>query len=880
MIDNNCALENVYTNDDFQDGQMTSQVNSEMLPFFKVTLFVTDELITLNLASLRFDTARIVRKFISEDKYMNPCTVAEQEYKSVITGLKFYESYGGIGFQIKQFTTTDNLYIDYDNSYSICFHDSDELAVSEIYFRILFALDDICNRFFANMMLHKLQNFIRGIDVFFHQAKLSFLLDYQSDIFEQQGIFKLSEFIDMNVWSINSSIANELYLDILRAIKRIKKPHQVLELLVTDLKVREKFVAENRCFSSEKTLEQIGVEMGLTRERVRQLAEKVIRKIRESKSKLELIKDLFLTLRALCESEFYISADELKQLGTTVNEIICLSEIMGGTILLPRINGTGIFPFRQKSDKCEWAEKIEKFSVSFPGLLTPVEKQYVLNEIKSVLHNDGIDIPLTAISEIAFRGYVANDDVLIKKSLRMGDRYEIVLEKFFPNGIKLYQTDEMRRFRHGYASLFKDDNISGNDHAISVRVADRCMLIDRGTYILNKQISLPPEFVEEMLQFIQQYPFDMVMTNAIQHRFNEELIEAGIENKYYLVSVLKQYFSDRFSFRRDYVIKGGVSGNFYSNITDFVKQRINGVSFYELQEQFPGIPKAVIYFALSDYENVIPMYNKMYMHKSNIIFPEQKSVLHVLKQVVAKEHIVSDERIFDLIKREHVDFISNNNINTSWYLFSIIRAFFSDDFKFSRPHIINEAFDSENGQEALKSSFWGKKYVYIDEIKSYAKEKQIQIYDLSKLLNSYSDRYLILNKEKLVSIEELGLSKSDFAQVESVVIEELGEMDYSEISRLNVINRLPKGAIPITEWLVYSIINRFGTCASAVTSTPQFMHSVPIIMKNGTDIDSIRDDYASTVTTERRIKIDDLSDIDRLVEDIIVSEFFWEEGDY
>jgi hypothetical protein len=325
-------------------------------------------------------------------------------------------------------------------------------------------------------------------------------------------------------------------------------------------------------------------------------------------------------------------------------------------------------------------------------------------------------------------------------------------------------------------------------------------------------------------------------------------------------------------------VKGSVSGNFYSNITDLVKQYPNGLSFDAIQDRFKGIPEAVIYFALSEDDNIVPMYNKMYMHKCNIVFPEQRGVLQLLKQVVSKEHIVSDKRAFTMIRRDYSDFIAHNSINTSWYLFSILRSFFGDCFKFSRPHIIDEAFDSENGQEALKSTFWGKKYVLIEDIKTYAKEKQIQIYDLSKLLNSYNGRYFIYSKEKLISIEEIGLSKTDFTRIEEVTLNELGETEYAEISRLNIINRLPKGAVPLTDWVIYSIINKFGTQISVTTSTPQFLHSVPIVMKNGTDTDTIREKYALHFgTSVGHIEIDDLSDIDTLLENIIDSEFFWEE---
>lgn len=578
MTVNNSALENDRANDEFSYNQMTSQINTVRIPFVKVTLFVSDEVFTLNLTSLGFDTAKLVRKFIIDNR-LGRCSVTEKENKTYIAGLELDHGYEFVGFREKQLTTTDDLRLDYENTYDICFQDSDELAISEIYDRMLLYLDVVCDRLFANFVLHNLQNLINGVDEFFYPAKLSRLLGYKSNTFEKQGVISLSDVLDMKEWSANVSSANKLYSDISKVIIRLKKPQYVLDVLIADLKDKEQFVAKNRCFSSGSTLEQLGVEMGLTRERVRQLAEKVMTKMRASQRKQKLIRDYFFTLKAFCESEFYISVEELTRLGTTADEIMCLSEILGETVLLPRIKGTNIFPFRQKSDSCKWADDIEKQSNSMPVLLTEDEKQAILSEMKSELLENGFDLPLTVISEIAFRGYIPNGNVLIHKSLRMGDRYEIVLEKYFPNGIKLNKTEEMERFRRGYATLFNDDKIPDNDHAISVRVADRCMLIDRGTYILNKQISLPTQLVEEMLKFIQQYPFDMVMTNAIQHRFNDELLEVGVENKYYLLSVLKQCFSDKFSFRRDYVVKGGVSSNFHSNITDFVKGYKDGVSF-------------------------------------------------------------------------------------------------------------------------------------------------------------------------------------------------------------------------------------------------------------------------------------------------------------
>jgi Fe-S cluster biosynthesis and repair protein YggX len=514
-----------------------------------------------------------------------------------------------------------------------------------------------------------------------------------------------------------------------------------------------------------------------------------------------------------------------------------------------------------------------------PSLLSAEDQQNIIKELAFLIRTLGYNVPDNIIKKIAFRNYIKSGTNLVKKSLSMGDRYEIVLEKIFPEGIRVYNGEDMRLFRKGYSDLFNDNRISKNDHAIAARVIDRCILIDRGTYILNKRIEFPEELSKRIFDYIMKYPFDMVMTNAIMNRFNEELTAIEVNNKYCLVSVLKQHFSDNFCFRRDYVIKGEYTGNIYGNITSYVESHHDGVSIYDINVGFEGIPDAVIYFALSEDDSIIPMYNKMYIHKSNISFPEQLQVLAFLQKTINHEHIISDERVYVTIKKNFPNFIANNNINTSWFLFSILRSFFSYEFKFSRPHIIDSTFDSANGREALRESFWGKKYVDIADIKNYAKEKQIQIYDWSKLLDSYNDKYFIYDKERLIRIDESGYKPEDFVCIEKIILEALGALEYCEISKLNMLNSLPKLKVELTDWIIYSIINKYGTKISAITSTPQFLNSVPIVFRNSIGIETIRDYYASSDTADQTVKIDDLTDVDSLVEGLIDPDSVLFEGE-
>ncbi len=853
------------------------QKDWETQPFIKVSLSMSESETKIQLASCIVDARKVICSFIENDGDISKYT-SLTETTILIQRLSLRVNEPIYRLASKPMQPSKIFFTQCENSFEIWFRDCDDFAAGEVYDRLIYAISSIYDYFAENVILARLKRLILTANPLFQTANAVRLLGYKPLAFDEYAILQIKDILKLESWAIGATVAKGIYESLDKQIKILVIPSEAIETLIADLHEREKYIVVNRFLESSKTLEELGAELGLTRERVRQIASKVERKFHASHSKMNLIKTVFYSLKVLCDSEHCFALSELDKYGVSEGGLKFLSEVLDGNFALIHISDTDCIAFADKDGKCDWLEHIENVTHSIPALLLPDEQQSIVEAIIAFLKELGYEIPEHIIATIVFRKYIKNGSALVKKSLRMGDRFEIVLEKFFPDGIRLYQAEDMALFRKRYDALFEDDKISDNDHAVISRVADRCVLIDRGTYILNKKTELPAELAQRILEFVIQYLFDMVMTNSIMHKFNSELTAIGVDNKYYLLSVLKQHFADKFSFRRDYVIKGENTGNFYGNITGFVEPHPGGVSFHDLQLQFQGIPDAVLYFALSEDDNIIPMYNKMYIHKSNIIFPEHQKVLPYLRGVVTQEHIVSDERALGLIKRYYPDFVANNNINTSWFLFSVLRSFFHEEFNFSRPHIIDLTFDSANGREALRSSFWGKKYVEILDIKNYAKEKQIQIYDLSKLLDSYCDRYFILNKERLISIDEIGYSPDEFAHVEDIVIDALEDLGYADIAKLNVVNILPRANIAITEWLIYSIINKYGTRLTAITSTSQFMNSAPLVVRNGADIETIREDFASSGASAQTVRIDDLSDIDSLVERIIDLEFMWREG--
>jgi len=72
-----------------------------------------------------------------------------------------------------------------------------------------------------------------------------------------------------------------------------------------------------------------------------------------------------------------------------------------------------------------------------------------------------------------------------------------VLEKHYPDGIKLYDNSEAIRFRNYVRWLFGDVYLPENNRAIDVRLTNLTILCDRGKRILPSGIKIPIEFAEQ-----------------------------------------------------------------------------------------------------------------------------------------------------------------------------------------------------------------------------------------------------------------------------------------------------------------------------------------------------------------------------------------------
>ena len=257
------------------------------------------------------------------------------------------------------------------------------------------------------------------------------------------------------------------------------------------------------------------------------------------------------------------------------------------------------------------------------------------------------------------------------------------------------------------------------------------------------------------------------------------------------------------------------------------------------------MPESVVLMVLSG-DELIPVWNKNYIHKANIEFPEQEEVLSSLQEAVSKNKLVSDKAAFALAKDNFAEFLSNNGIETPYYLFGILRAFFAEKFKFARPHIIDNSIDIEKGIDLVRRHFRGHSSVKVSEIKDYLKEKDIGVYSFIDLLNSL-DGVLLIDKDTLIAVPEALLTTSVIDEIDNAIDMALGESDYSIIADLDVFARLPNAGVKWSDWLVYSVIKQNSEIFQVTTTTNFFATAIPIVIRSGVDVEFVKESIAGRV---------------------------------
>ena len=617
--------------------------------------------------------------------------------------------------------------------------------------------------------------------------------------------------------------------------------------------------------SKNKTLEQVGKSINVTRERVRQIESKVRGRFSRSISVKKLMKKIYA-----------------ERGGNAVLSPVTLQEYFG--------DNTGVFLYFLRainSPDYVYDSEFDVFIVEQTTLRDSVRKftdelpdSFSVNELTHIIQRGETEYDLSTeiISKVIEDKYCKSGDFYHNKSIKLTLRqiYQGVLKEFYPEGMHVYDKEELRDFRKHVHELYGDVDLPENDRAITAGLCreNLTILCGRGRYRLPKEEYIPISLAKKIKRYIDRSSQDIFLTNTIFYMFQDELEKYGIDNKYYLQGVLRQLYGDTYYFRRDYIMKDAEDTNIYKSVQDYVKHSTYPVTKEDIRNHFPGITEIVLSMALAD-RSILQFYRR-YVSADRIQFTKkEKNILDsIMNQMVFNDGGVAHIKdIYEIVNRRIPYALLRNGINMSYDLLSVLRYMYSKQCTVSRPYIAKKGIEIGKSGERMHELIYNESVIGLSTISDYAKRIHMVIPGILSFVEQYADNYLLINRDQIATYDYIGINKDMMKQIDIILQQEVTET--IAIRELHCIDQLPSIKIKWNEWLIYSIEKTVSDKLEVATSGAQIRNAIPLIAPRGLmqinyNTDRFDTDDGDLLNGQNIENIDDMLEdfIEELIDDI------------
>ena len=433
------------------------------------------------------------------------------------------------------------------------------------------------------------------------------------------------------------------------------------------------------------TLQDVGELVDLTRERVRQVVEKFVRKL-----------DSFMDpiVGSFVDQKGYITVQEILDIydNDDFDKILIywcknsghVNYVDYADVFLPiginiEANETDLFFNAEEliGDGIAVSEHIDE-------LASLIEDQRY-----SYMDTDSL------ISFLQSHNYRLYGDYIIKGRQSYGALCARIVRKWFPEGIKLYDPDDLNRVRQLATKEYGNIELPSDNRALSIRLSDYLVLRGRGIYIAEENINVDNRLLEELRDYIEEQPEAKIYYSDLYAKF-EGLISmlSNIDNYNYLHGVLKLYLSQDYDCsNRDYLRKQGeglISLSLCDKIRNLVVRMQRPVHKKEIKSEYPGVTNIMLSNAVSGSNELFPWNDNEYASTDIIhISEDEKKYLYDVIMTIMDETngYCSANLLYSEVRQGNSLIIDNNNISAANNLYYLCSHLFSDKLDFRAPHI-------------------------------------------------------------------------------------------------------------------------------------------------------------------------------------------------
>lgn len=646
-----------------------------------------------------------------------------------------------------------------------------------------------------------------------------------ANILRNKGIFNLG---DLRI--LNADISNFEELDILYLIKSLKDfkipfkkliYNKIIEIVKKPKKdgtpnkewMRDLTILNNR--AQGQTLLDSGKDYALTRERVRQLEKQTISKFQDAYyfGKFEIyLKSFLKNSNYAFSNDFQNSLNELSNLFTFI-----LKE--GEFSNLHYYKNYDLFIFGN-----DWIKNYKEIISKLPDIILFDEINVYIEKVQNELKLNDVHIEKQDIEKLFKIEFSDKYGAYSKNRITNSDKYEIVLQKNYPNGIDIYDENQMQEFIRLCGDVFSNEDLNYNIRAVGARVASICIPIGRGIYGLKSMFLKSRELIEPIYDFIIRSDRDVFATGGLFLKFEDLLKVIGVKNRYYLHSILKEYYGNDLYFKRDYIYKDRASYSIKEEVINFIKSSREPLSKKQIRDVFPGVSDATLQNYLTE-KGILNYFGK-YIHIDNLDITAEdiEIVKNIIDRLVSDNKIHHTNELFTVLSIKYNCFIDKCGIKYQYMLFSVIEELFEFDYEWKRPYFARKGVVITDEYERIKNFVSLYDEIALDEIKDFTNSQGIGINNILDMVNSLNDEFIFKNDKTLIRLDKFFKDESDAIKVIDIIERVVSKNNIFSASSINTYNMFPEG-YEWNQWILYSLIKKYSDKVNAITNNRQFRSS-------------------------------------------------------
>lgn len=597
--------------------------------------------------------------------------------------------------------------------------------------------------------------------------KNNFFVDLPDDL----TLSELPEYLSENNFAFDvaelKKFVDELNFDVRVATKK----------MFTSLFENERGFEIVRRRAGGATLEQVGKEFGLTRERIRQIESKAARKFSHPKKGA---KKIFYFIHALTDGKFFLTLDDAKNfLDDKDTEMIWFFVIKAlkdeenrGTkrFNYDKESDTEIFNYDKESNAFVFHHGAVLDEESLIKNLPDIMEEKFFEETITNLAREK-NYPLDLIKIKVSKIYKRSGKFFHRVRLTPTFKCEYILKERFPNGYKISDETYYSRFIRYLQEIF-DEKTPTNQRALGALISTIGVLCDRGKYIHPDFVHIPPEVMERVKNFIDNSERTAIYYKAIFESLKNIFVGTQIMNHYFLQGVIK-FYKLPYTLCKDYLTK--VSGvDMVSEFYNFVAKHPE-FSLQEIKDNFISLTDASINFFLRHHPLVIRIGDGTFINTLCLDLREEdfEQIENFLRRNCSNP--ISSRVLLDLFFEHFPDFMSRNEIQNHNKLFGVLQHMFRDEFNFSRPYISVADIKDINNKKVLLRLLESMEEIEIEDLISICEENGIHYVARTYLIDSLRPDFIRVDEFTLMRPESIGVTDEIISAVVESIQSAIGQ---------------------------------------------------------------------------------------------------------